>query len=136
VNATVDPLAIPPKRRVLLVEDSEHVRETTIEFIQEVGFDVDAVESAEAALVALDAAQYDIVFTDVSLPGISGIDLVKRMREQNRPQRVVLASGYGADLGRHGLGSGVAVLGKPYDLSTLERTLLALMEQPVAGSAS
>jgi CheY-like chemotaxis protein len=136
VNSTVDPSTTPPKRRVLLVEDSEDVRETTIEFIQEVGFDVDAVESAEEALVALDVGRYDIVFTDVSLPGISGIDLVKRMREQNRPQRVVIASGYGADLGRHGLGADVAVLGKPYDLSTLERTLHQLLDQPSGGGTS
>jgi CheY-like chemotaxis protein len=117
------------RRRVLLVEDSEEVRETTIEFINEVGFDVDAVDSAEAALVALDGGgRYDIVFTDVSLPGMNGIDLVKRMREQNRPQRVVIASGYGADLNRHGLGDGVEVLAKPYDLTTLERTLNKLVD--------
>ena len=118
-----------PRRRVLLVEDSEDVRETTIEFINEVGYDVDAVESAEAALVALDGGgHYDIVFTDVSLPGMNGIDLVKRMREQKRPQRVVIASGYGADLNRHGLGDGVEVLSKPYDLTTLERTLNKLVD--------
>ena len=84
---------------MLLVEDSEDVRETTVEFINEVGFDVVAVETAEAALEALAAARYDIVFTDISLPGMSGIDLLKR---RARPIRtaVVIASGYGGDFGR------------------------------------
>jgi CheY-like chemotaxis protein len=113
----------PPLRRVLLVEDSEEVRETTIEFINEVGFDVVAVESAEEALERLADASFDIVFTDISLPGMSGIELVKRLREKNPQQRVVIASGYGADLGRQAFGAGVAVLSKPYDLNTLERTL-------------
>ena len=70
----------PARRRVLLVEDSEEVRETTIEFIVEVGFDVVAVETAEAALEALADARYDVIFTDISLPGISGIELLKRAR--------------------------------------------------------
>jgi signal transduction histidine kinase/DNA-binding response OmpR family regulator len=110
-------------RRVLLVEDSQEVRETTVEFINEVGFEVVAVGTAEAALEAMATARYDIVFTDISLPGISGIELLKRARQADPQQRVVVASGYGADLGKHGFGPGVAVLSKPYDLAALERTL-------------
>ncbi len=115
------------KRRVLLVEDSEDVREATIEFINEVGFDVVAVESAEEALEALDAGRYDIVFTDVSLPGMNGIELLRRVRARDAGQRIVIASGYGAEYGRTEFGAGVAVLSKPYDLATLERTLDDIM---------
>ena len=111
------------RRTVLLVEDSEEVRETTIEFINEVGYDVVAVETAEAALDALAERRFDVVFTDVSLPGISGIELLKRARQADPQQRVVVASGYGAELGKRGFGAGVSVLSKPYDLATLERTL-------------
>jgi CheY-like chemotaxis protein len=135
VNSTVetDGGAAPPLRRVLLVEDSEEVRETTIEFINEVGFAVEAVETAEAALEVLAGARFDIVFTDVSLPGMSGIDLLKRVRQADPGQRVVVASGYGADLGRGGFGPGVAVLSKPYDLATLERTLNRVLDEPMGG---
>ncbi len=120
------------KRRVLLVEDSEDVREATIEFINEVGFDVVAVESAEQALEALDAARYDVLFTDVSLPGISGIELLKRVRKRDPAQRIVIASGYGAEYGRYEFGPGVAVLAKPYDLATLEQTLDGVLSAPPA----
>ena len=116
----------PQPRRVLLVEDSEEVRETTIEFINEVGFDVVAVASAEAAIDALALERFDIIFTDISLPGMSGIELLKRVRAADPAQPVVVASGYGADLGRQDLGAGVAVLAKPYDLAALERTLNAV----------
>ena len=115
------------RQRVLLVEDSEEVRETTIEFINEVGFDVVAVESAEEALDALAQSRYDIVFTDISLPGINGIELLKRARAADPKQAVVVASGYGADLGKSSFGPGVAVLAKPYDLASLERTLQAVL---------
>ena len=125
----------PQPRRVLLVEDSEEVRETTIEFINEVGFDVVAVETAEAAIEALALERFDIIFTDISLPGMSGIELLKRARAADPTQPVVVASGYGADLGRQNLGAGVAVLAKPYDLAALERTLNAVLA-PAADAPS
>ena len=121
----VDPSTLPS---VLLIEDSEDVRETTIEFIMEVGFSVVAVETAEAALTVLESARFDVIFTDVSLPGMSGIELVKVLLARNPEQRVVIASGYGADLGRHGFGNGVAILGKPYDLASLEKTLQRVLD--------
>jgi len=123
----VPPPAVAPasaaRRRVLLVEDSEEVRETTVEFINEVDFDVVAVETAEAALEALDGDRFDVIFTDISLPGMNGIELLKRVRATDPFQAVVVASGYGADLNRQSFGAGVTVLAKPYDLATLERTL-------------
>ncbi len=117
------PAAKSRRRRVLVVEDSEEVRETTVEFIDELGYDVMAVASAEAALATLEADRYDVVFTDISLPGMSGVALLKRVRETNPQQRFVIASGYGSDFGKHGLGSDVGLLAKPYDLTTLERVL-------------
>ena len=126
---TGTPSPTTARKCVLLVEDSEEVRETTIEFINEVGFDVVAVESAEAALEKCATAQFDIVFTDISLPGMNGIELLKRLRATDPGQRVVVASGYGADLGRQGFGDRVAVLSKPYDLATLEKTLNDLIDR-------
>ncbi len=117
------PPALGPRRRVLVVEDSEDVRETTVEFIDELGYEVIAVASAEAALATLEVERFDVVFTDISLPGMSGVALLKRVREMNPQQRFVIASGYGADFSRHGLGSDVGLLAKPYDLTTLERVL-------------
>ena len=131
---TPSPAAAAPatRRRVLLVEDSEEVRETTIEFINEVDFDVVAVETAEAALDALAADRFDVIFTDISLPGMNGIELLKRVRAADPTQAVIVASGYGADLNRQKFGTAVAVLGKPYDLATLERTLNAVVEASTA----
>jgi len=117
-------------RHILLVEDSELVRETTIEFLNELGYSVVAVDSAEDALVELERGRFDLVFTDISLPGMSGVMLVKQAREANPSQRFVISSGYGPDLKKHGLGEGVALLAKPYDLATMESTLLRLLDAP------
>ncbi len=129
VQSASDARQAPSRRhRVLLVEDSQEVRETTVEFIAELGYDVIAVASAEAALAALDADRFDVVFTDISLPGMSGVALLKRVRETRPQQRFVIASGYGSDFGKHNFGDDVGLLGKPYDLSTLERVLDRVLE--------
>lgn len=121
-------VSAPVRARILLVEDSDLVRETTIEFLQELGFAVIAVDSAEAAVTVLDADRFDILFTDISLPGMSGVTLVKQARERLPDQRCVISSGYGSsDLGNHDFGRGVVVLAKPYDLAALERTLDGLL---------
>ena len=121
------PEPLPPRRRVLLVEDHPEVRETTIEFIDELGYNVIAVESAEAALAVLEADRFDVVFTDISLPGMSGLELLKRVRETRPQQRFVIASGYGSDFRKHGFGDNVGALAKPYDLTTLERVLNSVL---------
>ena len=120
-----EPLA--PRRRILLVEDNLPVRETTVEFIDELGYDVVAVETAEAALAVLEADRFDIVFTDISLPGMSGLELLKRVREARPEQRFVIASGYGSDFRKYNFGDNVGPLAKPYDLTTLERVLNSVL---------
>ncbi len=85
-----------------------------------------AVETAEAALDLLKGERFDIVMTDVSLPGMSGIDMLKQIRAGDAAQRFVIVSGYGDDFREHNFGHGVAVLSKPYDFATLERTLAGL----------
>ncbi len=124
----VQPNASAGARRILLVEDSELVRETTIEFLSELGFEVTAVDSAEDALAKLESDRFDLVFTDISLPGMSGVTLVKQARQADPAQRFVISSGYGPDLSKHGFGDRVSVLSKPYDLATLESTLDELLD--------
>ena len=117
------PADVSPSVRILLVEDSPEVRETTVEFIEELGHAVEAVETAEAALDALADRRFDLVMTDISLPGMSGVQLVKKIRETDPSQRIVIVSGYGDDYKDHDFGAPVGVLAKPYDLATLERVI-------------
>ncbi len=123
----------PSHLSILLVEDSQDVRETTVEFIQELDHSVVAVESAELALEKLAADRFDVVMTDISLPGLSGLALIKQVQEKDARQRFVIVSGYGDDFRDRTVGGRVAVLTKPYDLATLERTLDGLAS---AGASS
>ena len=111
---------------VLLVEDNSEVSLITVEYLTELGHSTVAVPAAESALERLAERSFDAVLTDVSLPGMSGIDLAKHLSAQYPKLPVVIASGYGMHKLEFGLGAhrpNVFFLAKPYDLPALEKTL-------------
>jgi CheY-like chemotaxis protein len=112
--------------KILLVEDSPEVAMITVEYLQELGHEVIAVTDAELAIEQVGVSTFDAVMTDVSLPGMSGIDLAKALIAQFPKLPVVIASGYGSLNLDFLLGQGqanVLVLPKPYDMTMLEKTL-------------
>jgi CheY-like chemotaxis protein len=118
--------------RILLVEDNDDARAMVGELLAILGHEVDAVASAEHALERLAGNQYDLLFTDVGLPGMTGTELAQRAKALHRELRVIFATGYG-----EAIGGMVAfphlVLSKPYKLSELERALRAADALPAAG---
>ena len=111
---------------ILLVEDSPEVSLITVEYLTELGHQVVAVEDAELAVAQLAGRTFDAVMTDVSLPGMSGIDLAKELVKTYPKLPVVIASGYGSINIESLLGQrqpNVLVLPKPYDMEMLEKTL-------------
>jgi CheY-like chemotaxis protein len=112
--------------QILLVEDSPEVAMITVEYLHELGHEVVAVTDAELAIEQFASRTFDAVMTDVSLPGMSGIDLAKELIKQFPHLPVVIASGYGSLNLDFWLGQGqgnVLVLPKPYDMTMLEKTL-------------
>ncbi len=111
---------------ILLVEDSPEVSLVTVEYLLELGHQAVAVVDAESALQRVSAERFDTVMTDVSLPGMSGIELAKELLTRLPRLPVVIASGYGSlNLGTL-LGEkhpNILALQKPYDMTTLEKTL-------------
>src|SRR5688572_3632835 len=101
--------AKPPRNlRVLLVEDNSHVRDFAHHLLDELGYRVVSAGSAEEALELLETERVDLLFSDVVMPGRSGIELARLARQSNPGLPVLLASGYseevvalaGAEIGR------------------------------------
>lgn len=112
--------------KILLVEDSPEVSLITVEYLLELGHQAVAVADAERALERVSVERFDTVMTDVSLPGMSGIELAKELVKRHPGMPVVIASGYGSLNLDTLLGdpqNNVLALQKPYDMATLEKTL-------------
>jgi len=72
--------------RILVVDDTTVTRKCTAISLQHLGFDVDEVADGTAALEKFQVSRYDAVLMDYTLPGMSGADCAKRMREHENEQ--------------------------------------------------
>ncbi|WBH16230.1 PAS domain-containing protein [Sphingomonas radiodurans] len=111
---------------VLLVEDNQLVGEFAAQLIGELGYTNQWVPSAQEALAVIAAQpdRFDVVFTDVVMPGISGIELAETLRVRHPDLPVVLTSGYSHVLALEGT-HGFELLQKPYTADGLARVLRA-----------
>jgi PAS domain S-box-containing protein len=109
---------------VLVVEDNKDVGTFTTQSLAELGYVTVWAADAQEALAVLgeDAARFDIVFSDVVMPGMNGIDLAKAIRASHPGLPVVLTSGYSNVLAQDGT-DGFELLHKPYSVEDLSRIL-------------
>ena len=80
--------------RVLLVDDDVQVRRSLSEALEDFGFVVTTAESGEAALPAVAAARPDVVLSDIRMPGMDGIELLRLLRERVPDTYVVLITAF------------------------------------------
>jgi two-component system NtrC family sensor kinase len=109
---------------VLVVEDNLEVGTFATDALAELGYATTLVGSAMEALAELasDAERFDVVFSDVVMPGMTGIDLAKEIRHRHYDLPVVLTSGYSHMLSQNG-SYGFELLQKPYSIEQLSRVL-------------
>jgi DNA-binding NtrC family response regulator len=80
--------------RLLIVEDEETLCESLKRVLVREGYAVDTFNSAEAAMEVFEERFYDIIITDIILPGITGIELLKRIKERLPEQIVIIMTAY------------------------------------------
>ena len=109
---------------VLVVEDNLDVGTFATQALAELGYSTVWAASGEEALDELtkDADRFDVVFSDVMMPGISGVELAGMIRAAHRDLPVVLTSGYSDVLARESI-SAFQLLQKPYSIEQLSRIL-------------
>jgi PAS domain S-box-containing protein len=110
--------------RVLVVEDNDDVGQFSTELLEDLGYTVRRVADASAALAMLAADEFsaDLVFSDVIMPGMNGVELAGLIRERYPGLPVVLTSGYSnvlAENAHHGF----ELIQKPYSVELLSRIL-------------
>jgi two-component system nitrogen regulation response regulator NtrX len=85
-------------RRILVVDDEPDIRQSLSGVLEDEGYAVSAVESGEACLAALPGGEFELVFLDIWLPGMDGMEVLARIQETPLPERpvVVVVSGHGS----------------------------------------
>ena len=110
--------------RVLIVDDDEAIRDTLYELLSE-EYVCQTAETAEKAFARLEADSYDVVLTDISMPGLSGLELLGHIRQKFSDTPVIIISGISDQEHAQGLirlGAFDFML-KPFSLETVERSV-------------
>lgn len=115
--------------RVLLVDDDETIRDTLYELLSEY-YVCQTAETAEKAFARLEADEYDVVLTDISMPGLSGLELLGHVRQKFPNTPVIIISGIGDQEHAQGLirlGAFDFLL-KPFSLDVVEKSVRRAVE--------
>ncbi|MEW6518400.1 MAG: response regulator [Desulfurivibrio sp.] len=81
-------------KKILLVDDEESIHLLYREELEEEGYEVHSALSGEEALEKLHIIAPDLVILDINMPGMNGIDVLRRMKEINQAMPVILSSAY------------------------------------------
>lgn len=128
--ATDDQSKLP--LRILLVEDDAAVRSLNADVLTRVGYVVDTAKDGESGWAALRIGHYDLLVTDNTMPGMSGLELIKKVRSEDISMSVILASGTvpAEELNRIPWLQVNALLPKPYTIQELLRTVNQVLRKP------
>ncbi|WP_208280401.1 response regulator [Massilia oculi] len=123
--------------RVLLVEDDDTLRQTLVRALAANGYHVDPVGDGLAAELALGTTEYGLVVLDLGLPGLDGLEVLRRLRlRRNRTPVLVLTARSGLEERVGGLRAGADdYLVKPFELPELEARIEALRRRANGGSS-
>ncbi len=143
----VDPLEAPVPTlvgvRLLLVDDSADALETFAFLLEHEGFVVETCGCGEHALERLRSARFDVLVSDIGMPGIDGYTLLRTLRHDPRyadlpPLPAIALTGHGRsrDIGRAFEAGFEAHVDKPADLARLKRVIGEVLGVPSAARAS
>jgi len=112
------------QRHILVVEDNLEVGRFANQILQDLGYQTTWATNAEQALECAgpDAMAFDAVFSDVIMPGITGVALARELRRRRPGLPVILTSGYSLELAESGY-EGLEFLAKPYSADQISRVL-------------
>jgi DNA-binding NtrC family response regulator len=117
--------------KILVVDDDEQLREDVVEMLQRDGYDVIDVGSGEEALVKLKNEDVDVILTDLMMPGIDGMEVLRQSKKIKPAVRVIMITGFGTienavDAMKEGASDYIS---KPFKIGEVQATVKRALEE-------
>jgi CheY-like chemotaxis protein len=128
--------AVHEPATIMVIDDDPDVREVAVSSLESLGYHMLAAENGPAALDLLArSGEVDLLIVDMAMPGMNGVELIRRARERWGDLRAMLVTGY-ADVAAFAPADGDLVLQKPYRLERLAENVAEALrgEAPRPGS--
>ena len=119
---------MPRGLKVLLVEDNPQVRDFAAELLEDLRCEVTTAEEGAEAIGLLRSQQFDLVFSDVVMPGMGGLELAQQMEAERPDMPVLLATGYSDEL-LSSDAKNFTVVSKPYDATILGKAISSILQR-------
>ena len=122
----------PQEIKILFAEDEDSVRAFGVRALKKKGFNVAAANNAENALELLDKGEkFDLLITDMVMPGLSGAELAREIKKRLPEVRIILASGYSEEIARRELAGSedFEFISKPYSLGDLTKKVFDVLNR-------
>ena len=117
--------------RILVIDDEEVIRALVMEILETAGHETTGAESAESALALLEDHEFDLVVSDVIMPGLSGLGVLEAVRSRSATLPVVLITGAGTyDTLSQAVTRGAAgLVTKPFSHAELQAAVTDALER-------
>ncbi|MBN2144423.1 MAG: sigma-54-dependent Fis family transcriptional regulator [Candidatus Aureabacteria bacterium] len=116
---------------ILVVDDEEIMRNFLSDMLRDEGYEVQAVASGEEGINLLQKSDFDLVVTDLKMPGFSGIDVLKAVKQQNSNTYVIMITGYASvetAVESMKLGA-VDYITKPFEMDQIKNVIRVTLEK-------
>ncbi len=118
--------------RALVIDDERHLRSLLCELLAVWGLRADAAANGIDALRLFERGAYDVVLTDLVMPGVSGLDVIRNVRQRDPRVGVIMLTASPADLESERDRLGFSLLHKPVDLRGLETAVRQALAPPAS----
>ncbi|HEX7510525.1 MAG TPA: response regulator [Chitinivibrionales bacterium] len=125
------------KKQVLVIDDDDDVRDCIVEYLIIKGFDVSACKDGFEGMRQFASQRYDLVITDIMMPGKDGLSTMIAMQKINPSVKILAISGAEMKnelLHAAGLVGAVGMLLKPFSMEELTHSIQTIINKPLAGS--
>jgi CheY-like chemotaxis protein len=125
-------VVMPRAPRVLVIDDDRHVRMLLDDLLAAWGYEADFAADGVEGLALFEQGTYDVVLTDLTMPRVTGLDVVAGVRSRDPSVAVIMFTAFMGELQGEDERLGFTVLRKPLNIEGLRRAL----RETLAGSAS
>ena len=128
-DEAIDPTNEPLIARILVIEDEVLIRETLFDMLELGHHHITLASDGEEGLRHFEAGEFDIVFTDLGMPGLSGWEVSRAIKAHHKDIPIVMVTGWGVGIDRREMEeNGVdEVLPKPFDIDLVLNLVQKLM---------
>lgn len=116
--------------KLLIVDDQKGIRRLLTEVFLEYGYEIESCANGLKALELIPEFKPDLIIMDVKMPGMNGIDVIKKVREMNKDIKVIMMTAYGD---QHYISQAEALdvakfIIKPFDLNELKKQVGEILQ--------